>query len=582
MLSRYDTARRDTPLPGAIALPARAWSPTPAAFAYRAEVEEAVREDRLAAGSGGEAIGDDPSLSVPARIARAARTRDPLSLAAALALALRIPLIAEERGTFDGVARRIRDTFALADATRAATFVAALDGQLAGGDEPPVEWAADGRCDWFVDRAPVSARSTAEQQLGPERGTTPDMEEATIMATGGRANEGRSQGDVLDGRGQLAAIGPQFPTLTPGRGKTPAAPRLTGAETTHTRTSDRKEPGAPMPTATTDGGTVAPPRPPVAADTRGGDTVAGLDELRARRARILGADRERLAAAETIMREHGALREALGAARAELAAIGAELADWRAELAQVFAEDLRDELAGVIADGTAVEAGCATRLATLEERAATLAAHPDLAGLLARQRREEGERRAQKSAADATRRRSAALAAIEGAIAADQFETARSRILASADEFPDDPAFPTLLERVDRRLAAVKRSAALDRVDRARRLLATDPAAALALLQGHTLADVAREVERRHIGVLFAAAEAEARTTGKDDFRYLRLARGARVLMACERAPEYDAGTGRAPVYRVVASYGLGDRFAPGQPVETAMLERSEPRKARA
>jgi hypothetical protein len=68
-----------------------------------------------------------------------------------------------------------------------------------------------------------------------------------------------------------------------------------------------------------------------------------------------------------------------------------------------------------------------------------------------------------------------------------------------------------------------------------------------------------------------------------DDFRYLRLDRGGRVLMACEPTVNYGPDCAQpAPTFRVVATCGIdGDQFAPGQPASAQMLERAQPRRAR-
>ncbi len=115
-----------------------------------------------------------------------------------------------------------------------------------------------------------------------------------------------------------------------------------------------------------------------------------------------------------------------------------------------------------------------------------------------------------------------------------------------------------LSEKVGQSPADVKRPAALDTVERARHLLrAGDADGALGVLGGLDARGLDREVERQAVGVLFAAAESAARAGGMDDFRFLRLDRGTRVLMACEPATTYAAGDARtAPTYRVVATYG--------------------------
>jgi len=68
----------------------------------RLAMERAFLEDSVAASLSGDPASFDSRLSAPAACARVARTRDPLATAEALALALADPLIAAERGTFDG------------------------------------------------------------------------------------------------------------------------------------------------------------------------------------------------------------------------------------------------------------------------------------------------------------------------------------------------------------------------------------------------------------------------------------------------------------------------------------------------
>jgi len=517
-------------------------------------------------GSGGDPAGFDPNLSTPAACARLARTRD--------------PLVAAERGTFDGVARELRAAFADVRPTAAERFAARLAAAVHGYGEPAIEWGpptmppvpANGSS---IIRA-LAGPQVAAQRDGTEAGArptltvvptnevsaTPAMKEGTIVSDDserGNVRHVESKARTIpDWRAQLAAVAAKLPAGAAGRKGDADRIRRRGAEVAVAT--------APTPEAD------PPP-------------VLGLATLSARRARIVEADREQRTRAESALAERQTFLDRIARYQDELAAIRRERDLVRQDLADAFTDEARADLTNIATEIERLNKSCVAALATDEWYLAALERRPEVAALLARQHREEGETPETVEAAGATRRLPKDATATVPPVAVGRSDEAQAQRLMSANEFPNDPARIALRVKVGQSSVAVKRPAALDTVERARQLLrAGDANGAIAILSGVDARGLDREIERQAVGVLFAAAEVAARTSGMDDFRFLRLDRGTRVLMACEPTTGYGTGNAvAAPTYRVVAAYGVDDeRFAPGQAVPPRLLERAQPRRARA
>ena len=534
------------------------------------------------AGSGGEPAGFDPNLSTPAACARLARTRDPLVTAEAFALALADPLIAAERGTFDGMARDLCAAFAEVRPADAERFAARLAAAVRGYGEPAIEWAPPPLPPVPANGSNILRALDEPQVVAPRDGTeagarptltvvptngvsaTPAMKEGTSVSDDsarGNVRYVESQACTMpDWRAQLAAVAAQLPAG--------AAGRTGDADRIHRRVTEvavATAPSAPNPEAE------LPP-------------VLDLATLSARRARIVEADREQRTRAESALAERQTFLDRIARYQDELAAIRRERDLVRQDLADAFTDEARAGLTSIATEIERLNKSWVAALATDEWYLAALERRPEVAALLARQNREEAKVPETEEAAGATRRLPKDATATVPPVAAGQSDAAQTQRLRSANESPNSPAHTTLQETVGQAAAGVKRPTALDTVERARRRLrAGDANGAIAILGGLDARGLDREIERQAVGVLFAAAEVAARTSGMDDFRFLRLDRGTRVLLACEPTTGYGTGNAVAgPTYRVVAAYGSADeRFVPGQAVPPQLLERAQPRRAR-
>lgn len=499
------------------------------------------------------------------RYAPLALARDPLVVAEAFARALADPLVAAERGTFDRMAREFRTALATVRPTDAPRFAARLDAAIDAVGEQAIEWSAP-----TMPPLPVNGSSIGENVVTTAIETSRDGadeygEEASIVSINrlrDTAPRAERKGPLLnDWRAQLATMAAGLP-----------------ARGTVDQVEARRDRGRQARIAVAD----APPSPAPAATASPAPDLAALV---AHRARLVETDRKQRARAEAALAERQALLDGIARHEDELAAIQHERDLTRQALADAFTDEARAGLASIATEIERLEKGCVAALATTEWSLARLERRPEVAALLARRGREEECVADMPGAAGATRRLPAEATATVPPVAICHSDDLQVRALASANEYPNDPDQPALPEKVGQTPVAVKRPAALDTVERARQLLRVgDADGAIGLLGGLDARGLDREVERQIVGVLFAAAEASARAGGMDDFRFLRLDRGTRVLLACEPRADYAAGdAATAPTYRVVATYGVdGDRFAPGQTIPAGLLERAQPRRARA
>jgi len=520
-----------------------------------------------------DATHGEPRLDTRAACARVARTRDPLTTAEALARALADPLIAAERGTFDGLARDLHAAFAVVSPVAGDRFAARLATCVGALGAAEIEWTPP----TLPPHGPDARRASAGNLVAAPRDShtggiePPPVSVPPVAITGSRGAQEETR---------MRTITPHRPSRR-AKGEAPARPnwrRQLAAVAAELAADEaiREETRRPIRTAT-----VAAPSPAMAAAP---GPMPDLDAIRARRTQIIDADRERRAAAEAALAERDTLRDRIATLRDELVTLRRERDQIAGDQATAFTAEAREGLGALAMELARMGGQHGASLARVEAELATLDRRPEVAALLDWRVRQGGARTHTEGTVGWHRRRPEATTAAAPAIAAGQSGAVRDQRQSAAQASHHDPAYPVLQDTVGQRTGDVKRRPLLDAVERARRLLrAGDAENAIAVLSGVDVRGVGREVERQLVGVLFAAAETAARAQGMDDFRYLRLERGIRVLLACESATAYGVdGAAPIPVYRVVAATGgAGERFQAGQPVATRLAERAQPRRAR-
>lgn len=149
----------------------------------------------------------------------------------------------------------------------------------------------------------------------------------------------------------------------------------------------------------------------------------------------------------------------------------------------IYDEGLRDDYGRAIAEAAATEATLAAAIEERRREAGRLAERPGVARLLAAEREREEVLRAHEDAAEANRRRLAALASARAERDAGRFQEARRVLGAAANEFPDDPETRSLLHSIEVEEARVKDAEARSKAAEARRLQRVDAAAAKAVVE---------------------------------------------------------------------------------------------------
>lgn len=515
----------------------------------------------------------EPRPDTKAACARVARTRDPLTTAEALAHALTDPLVAAERGTFDGLARDLHAAFAVVSPVAGDRFAARLAICVGALGAAEIEWTPPTLPPHGPDALLASAGNPVAAPRDNHNGrvNSPPADVPPVAITGSRGAQEETR---------MRTITPHGPSRR-ATGEAPARPnwrRQLAAVAAELAADEaiREKTRRPI-----RAGTVAAPSPAMAAAP---GPEPDLDAIRARRAQIIDADHERRAAAEAALAERDTLRDRIATLRGEQVTLRRERDQIAEDQATAFTAEAREGLAALATELARLDGQHGDTLARVEAELAALDQRPEVTALLEWRGRQGGARIRTEGAVGWHRRRPEAAAATAPAIAAGQLGKVRDQRQSAAHASHHDPAYPVLQDTVEQRTGDVKRRPLLDAVERARQLLrAGDAENAIAVLSGVDVRGVGREVERQLVGVLFAAAETAARAQGMDDFRYLRLDRGVRVLLACEAATAYGVdGAAPTPVYRVVAATGGADeRFQTGQPVATRLAERAQPRRSR-